>query len=88
MELDHDIRRNMRVQPLKELLEYEDALALRQALTRLEQRDQTILILRLGLDGNPPRTLEQVSRYIGRTRERVRQMQKLALKKLRKYLKE
>lgn len=88
MELDHDIRRNMSVPALKELMEHDDALALRQALARLEQRDQTILILRLGLDGNPPRTLEQVSRYIGRTRERVRQMQKLALKKLRQYLKE
>ena len=41
---------------------------------------------RYGLDGKPPRTLEEISKHIGRTRERVRQIQKRALKKLRSQI--
>lgn len=37
------------------------------------QRD--VLVQRFGLDGNPPRTLEQVGKNVGLTRERVRQIQ-------------
>ena len=42
--------------------------------------------MRYGLDGKPPRTLEEISKHIGRTRERVRQIQKRALKKLRSQM--
>ena len=52
-------------------------------LQTLTEREQTILMMRYGLDGRPPRTLDEVSRRIGRTRERVRQIQKRALRKLR-----
>jgi RNA polymerase primary sigma factor len=52
-------------------------------LGTLSERERTILMLRYGLDGRPPRTLDEVSRRIGRTRERVRQIQKRALRKLR-----
>jgi RNA polymerase primary sigma factor len=52
-------------------------------LQSLDKRERTILLMRYGLDGSPPRTLEQISKKIGRTRERVRQIQKRALNKLR-----
>ncbi len=55
---------------------------------KLESREKLILILRFGLDGGRPKTLEEVSKKIGRTRERVRQIQNLALKKLKKYIDE
>jgi RNA polymerase primary sigma factor len=42
-----------------------------------------ILLMRFGLDGRPTRTLEEVSQEIGRTRERVRQIQNQALTKLK-----
>ena len=57
-------------------------------LDRLDEREQMILRTRFGLDGARPKTLEEVSRMIGRTRERVRQIQNHALKKLRKFIEE
>jgi len=55
---------------------------------RLDERERTILNLRFGLGGERPRTLEEVSQTIGRTRERVRQIQNQALEKLRNLLEE
>ncbi len=55
-------------------------------LSELEIREQMILKMRFGLDGKRPKTLEEVSQEIGRTRERVRQIQNQALTKLRALL--
>jgi RNA polymerase primary sigma factor len=49
----------------------------------LGPREQLILTLRFGLGGEPPRTLIQVSQVLGVSKERVRQIQNRALKKLR-----
>lgn len=57
-------------------------------IDRLDERERTILNLRFGLNGERPRTLEEVSQTIGRTRERVRQIQNQALEKLRLLLEE
>ena len=57
-------------------------------IDRLDERERTILTLRFGLSGECPRTLEEVSQTIGRTRERVRQIQNQALEKLRVLLEE
>jgi RNA polymerase primary sigma factor len=56
---------------------------LRGLINNLDERERTILVMRYGLDGARPKTLEEVSRTIGRTRERVRQIQMQSLKKLR-----
>ena len=48
--------------------------------------EATILRARFGLDGGPERTLEEVGEKFGVTRERVRQIQNIALKKLRKMI--
>ena len=53
---------------------------------QLPERERVILKLRFGLDGEKPKTLEEVSRSIGRTRERVRQIQNQALAKLKQLL--
>ena len=50
------------------------------------QREATILRFRFGLDGGTEKTLEEVGVKFGVTRERVRQIQNLALKKLRKMI--
>jgi len=55
-------------------------------LLDLDNRERMILKMRFGLDGSRPRTLEEVSQQIGRTRERVRQIQNQALSKLRAML--
>jgi RNA polymerase primary sigma factor len=52
----------------------------------LDEREQRIITLRYGLRGERPHTLEEISKAFGRTRERVRQIQKKALKKLRQRL--
>jgi len=57
-------------------------------IDHLDERERTILNLRFGLNGERPRTLEEVSQTIGRTRERVRQIQNQALEKLRLLLEE
>ncbi|GAB2761250.1 sigma-70 family RNA polymerase sigma factor [Streptomyces bullii] len=67
-----------------EVAEYQ-ALAeeLREAIGTLEPRDAMILSLRYGLHDGKPRTLEQVARHVGLTRERVRQLEKASLARLR-----
>ena len=49
-------------------------------------REATILRSRFGLDGGPQKTLEEVGQKFGVTRERVRQIQNIALNKLRKMI--
>ena len=51
--------------------------------TNLNDREQVIIRMRYGFDDGIPKTLEEVSSIIGRTRERVRQIQHQALKKLK-----
>lgn len=54
----------------------------------LTDREKLVLELRFGLLSGRPKTLEEVSQAIGRTRERVRQIQNQALKKLRDRMNE
>jgi RNA polymerase primary sigma factor len=44
---------------------------------------QRVLVLRFGLDGEGPRTLEDIGAELGVTRERVRQLESRALRELR-----
>ncbi len=54
-----------------------------QILQTLEERERKILILRFGLQGEEPHTLEEVAQKFGITRERIRQIEVSALKKIR-----
>jgi RNA polymerase primary sigma factor len=56
---------------------------LAEALARLNPRMRLVIARRFGLDGEPPRTLEQVGSELGITRERVRQLEARALRELR-----
>ncbi|MDB6147755.1 MAG: polymerase sigma factor [Spartobacteria bacterium] len=49
----------------------------------LDNREKKIISQRFGLDGGKPKTLEEVGRSFGVTRERIRQLQNIALVKLR-----
>jgi RNA polymerase primary sigma factor len=57
-----------------------------EILSELDVREAEILTMRFGLDGNKPRTLEEVGRKFKVTRERVRQIQNIALTKLRRIM--
>jgi RNA polymerase primary sigma factor len=59
---------------------------LQDMVQHLDDREATILRYRFGLDGGTEKTLEEVGAKFGVTRERVRQIQNLALKKLRKMI--
>jgi RNA polymerase sigma factor (sigma-70 family) len=52
-------------------------------LSRLGERERQILRLRYGLDRGEPRTLEEVGLELNLTRERIRQIERTALAKLR-----
>jgi RNA polymerase primary sigma factor len=57
--------------------------ALRTILGALSERERRVLELRYGLDGQQPRTLDEVGRAFNVTRERIRQIEHQGLKKLR-----
>ncbi|MFZ0827473.1 MAG: sigma-70 family RNA polymerase sigma factor [Verrucomicrobiia bacterium] len=59
---------------------------LQDMVKHLDPREATILRFRFGLDGGTEKTLEEVGEKFGVTRERVRQIQNLALRKLRKMI--
>jgi RNA polymerase primary sigma factor len=61
-------------------VQQEDELTI--ALDGLPDRERQVVELRYGLDGEKPRTLEQVGRTLGVTRERVRQLEARALRDL------
>jgi RNA polymerase nonessential primary-like sigma factor len=68
----------------------EDAVAfqmmkgdVRHVLSTLEERERDVVVLRFGLDGGQPRTLEQIGKQFGLSRERVRQIERETMAKLR-----
>ena len=59
--------------------------ALARALGLLPERERKVLELRFGLNGESPRTLDEVGRAFNVTRERIRQIENQSLKKLRAF---
>jgi len=57
---------------------------LSELLAVLDDREREIIFKRFGLDGGKPKTLEEVGKKFGVTRERIRQLQNIALAKLRR----
>jgi RNA polymerase primary sigma factor len=57
---------------------------LSELLAVLDDREREIILKRYGLDGGKPKTLEEVGKKFGVTRERIRQLQNIALAKLRR----
>src|SRR3989454_1178421 len=72
--------------PYEHLEEKTVTKMLQEMVKTLDPREATILRARFGLDGGPQKTLEEVGQKFGVTRERVRQIQNIALKKLRKMI--
>jgi RNA polymerase primary sigma factor len=72
--------------PYEELEEKTVNRMLRELVKTLDEREATILRYRFGLEGGTEKTLEEVGQKFGVTRERVRQIQNIALAKLRKMI--
>lgn len=65
------------------LIKEEEDNAIFKVLATLSKREAKILKLRLGLIGQPPRTLEEVGKICGVSKERIRQLEIKAMRKLR-----
>jgi RNA polymerase primary sigma factor len=71
------------IEPLEAVTDTMLKEQLASVLNSLDGREQRVLRLRFGLDDGHARTLEEVGREFGLTRERIRQIESLALRKLR-----
>lgn len=69
--------------PYDRLVTETDTNLVREVMSNLPEREHKILSLRFGLKDGRERTLEEIGDHFGLTRERIRQIQEQALKKLR-----
>ena len=82
--------------PLGDFIEDENAMSaenavisellhtdIRHVLATLDEREQQVIRLRFGLDDGQPRTLDQIGKLFGSSRERVRQIEREVMAKLR-----
>jgi RNA polymerase primary sigma factor len=69
--------------PFDRLVRENDTELVQQVLATLTPRENTILAMRFGLDDGRPKTLEEIGVQLGVTRERIRQIQEEALKRMR-----
>ncbi len=68
--------------PADELLENDTMDQIRSMMQDLDERELTVLKMRFGLENTEPRTLKEIGELLGLTRERVRQIETEALKRL------
>lgn len=69
--------------PMKDFLKEELKKSIRDILEKLNPKESLVLRMRFGLDGYDEHTLEEVGRKFGLTRERIRQIEVRALKRIR-----
>ena len=84
-EMFEDYRMERPEHGVAELEEFDTLLKLIDAI---DERDAKVLRLRFGLEGKEPLTLKQIGKEVGLTRERVRQIEVDALKKLQAQLRD
>ena len=72
--------------PWNSVSEETNAELIRELVQTLNPREQKILRERFALDGGEPRTLEEIGTDFGLTRERIRQLEAAALRKLRERM--
>jgi RNA polymerase primary sigma factor len=72
--------------PAEFLLEKSMQENVRNTINQLDHREAEVIKLRFGLDGNGPRTLSEIGKKFGVTRERIRQLQGVALSEIRRTI--
>ncbi len=70
----------------EQLIESDDMARIYEQLDRLDLRESAVLRMRFGLDEERPRTLREIGETLGLTRERVRQLENVALARLSSVL--
>ena len=71
---------------LDEIVHKEEINALYLAIKKLDERERIVIVMRYGIGGKAEATLDEVAVKIGKTKERVRQIQKTAEQKLQKLM--
>jgi RNA polymerase primary sigma factor len=71
------------VSPEKGAIDSSMQMEISKQLQTLNERERKVVELRFGLNNGQPQTLEQIGNYFGLTRERIRQIEAKALRKLR-----
>lgn len=74
--------------PVDDLMEKNLQEDVRETINQLSAREAEVIRLRFGLNGDPPHTLEEIGKTFGITRERIRQLQNIALSQMRRKLTE
>jgi RNA polymerase primary sigma factor len=69
--------------PSEEMFSQLRSEKLHKLLEGLNEKEQSVMVMRFGFDGEDPRTLEETGQTLGVTRERIRQIEERALKKIR-----
>jgi len=72
--------------PDAQLMESDDVGRMFESISDMDCREATVIRMRFGLDSYDAMTLREVGENLGLTRERVRQIENLALKHLRRSL--
>ena len=67
----------------RELERQTDCALLREAVSRLETREQAIMRMRFGLDGQPERTQREVAEALGISQSYISRLEKRILKRLK-----
>jgi RNA polymerase primary sigma factor len=79
-----DVHADENADPHNEIESRDDVQKIRALLGELEPMEAHVMELRFGLDGRDPMTLKEIGSVIGLTRERVRQIERAALRRLRR----
>jgi len=69
--------------PFDQLVKENDRMLIQEAFESLDKRESMSLMMRFGFGDKAPKTLEEIGQKFRVTRERIRQIQELALKKMR-----
>lgn len=77
---------NAAVDPFESLSDKNMQMEVGDVLDQLDERERKIINARFGFDGSDPITLEEVGVRFGVTRERIRQLQNIAIGKMRRAL--
>jgi RNA polymerase primary sigma factor len=82
-----EVFQDFRCEPPEEALaQSEEFQTIMRLLDSIDERDARVLKLRFGLEGQEPLTLKQIGREVGLTRERVRQIELDALRRLQEQM--